>query len=214
MDDQLGKLFDVVRDAPSLAEDTLILICSDNGPEQGAGSAGPLRGFKTHLYEGGIRSPFIVWGPKLISPYTAGSTNQQSVIAAIDLVPTILDITGVDVPGTNFDGESLAETLLGRSTSSRNAPIYSRRPPDRDAFHGVEDLPDLAVRCGKWKLLCEYDGTFPEWYDLEQDPDESINLAMSHSQLDHDLTQQLVSWHTHLPQDKGADFVALQETTR
>ena len=57
MDRQLGKLFDHIRNDPELADNTMILICSDNGPDPGAGSAEPLRGYKTHLYEGGIRSP-------------------------------------------------------------------------------------------------------------------------------------------------------------
>ncbi|MGH7127166.1 MAG: sulfatase-like hydrolase/transferase, partial [Planctomycetaceae bacterium] len=66
MDEQLGVLFDVIRGDETLRDNTLILLCSDNGPEPGAGSAGPFRGSKGMLYEGGIRSPLIVWGPGLI----------------------------------------------------------------------------------------------------------------------------------------------------
>ena len=44
-------------------------------------------------------------------------------------------------------------------TNYRKEPIFFRRPPDRDSFFGVKNLPDLAVRSGKWKLLCEYDGS-------------------------------------------------------
>jgi len=50
MDRQLGKLFDHIRNDPALRRNTLILVCSDNGPERGAGSAGPFRGYKTQLY--------------------------------------------------------------------------------------------------------------------------------------------------------------------
>jgi arylsulfatase A-like enzyme len=67
MDRQLGRLFDFVKNDPKLKENTLILVCSDNGPEKGAGVAGPFKGFKTHLYEGGIRSSLIAWGPKIIA---------------------------------------------------------------------------------------------------------------------------------------------------
>ena len=63
MDRQLGRLFERVRSSETLRDNTLILVCSDNGPERGAGRTGPFRGFKTHLFEGGIRSPLIVWGP-------------------------------------------------------------------------------------------------------------------------------------------------------
>ena len=62
MDRQFGKLFDFVRDDEALRKNTLVLICSDNGPELGAGVAGPFRGYKTHLYEGGVRSSLIAWG--------------------------------------------------------------------------------------------------------------------------------------------------------
>ena len=55
--------------------------------------------------------------------------------------------------------------------------MFFRRPPDRDAFYGDNDLPDLAVRDGKWKLLCEYDGSEAELYDLENDRSETKNLA-------------------------------------
>ncbi|MFK7851644.1 MAG: sulfatase-like hydrolase/transferase, partial [Akkermansiaceae bacterium] len=54
MDRQFASLFERVRSDPKLVENTLILICSDNGPEKGAGTAGKLKGYKTHLYEGGI----------------------------------------------------------------------------------------------------------------------------------------------------------------
>ncbi len=63
MDRQLGRLFDHLRSNAALRDNTLLLICSDNGPEPGAGSAGPFRGSKTTLYEGGTRSPLIIWGP-------------------------------------------------------------------------------------------------------------------------------------------------------
>ena len=59
---------------------------------------------------------------------------------------------------------------------SRKNPIFFRRPPDRDSFFGVKNLPDLAVRSGKWKLLCEYDGSNAELYDLSTDPIVSLMI--------------------------------------
>jgi uncharacterized sulfatase len=92
MDRQLGKLFDLIRQDESLRNNTLILVCSDNGPERGAGSAGPFRGFKTQLYEGGVRSSLVVWGPGLIEK--TNFVDRKSVFSAIDLAPTLLDLTG------------------------------------------------------------------------------------------------------------------------
>ena len=59
MDRQLGKLFDHIHNDPDLTDNTIILACSDNGPEKGAGVAGSFRGYKTHLFEG--ESVHLLW---------------------------------------------------------------------------------------------------------------------------------------------------------
>jgi arylsulfatase A-like enzyme len=207
MDEQLGVLLDYIRSSERLRSNTLILICSDNGPEQGAGSAGPFRGHKTQLYEGGIRSPLIVWGPGLMAGEAKGSVNRTSFFSAIDLVPSLLEIARVEKPaGVALDGVPLAPTLLGRQTASRDKPLFFRRPPDRDSFYGVADLPDLAVRQANWKLLCEYDGTSAELYDLANDRGEQHNLAPKHPDVVSRLTELVVAWHESLPADKGESF--------
>ena len=135
MDRQLGKLFNHIHRDPDLANNTIILACSDNGPEKGAGVAGPFRGYKTHLFEGGIRSSLVAWAPKLMAEKSKGTTNKKSIFSAIDLVPTLLEITGTKAPkNVNFDGESLPHILLGKSNGSRKQDILFRRPPDRDSF--------------------------------------------------------------------------------
>ncbi|MCP5516126.1 MAG: sulfatase-like hydrolase/transferase [Verrucomicrobiales bacterium] len=207
MDEQLGVLFDYIRQRDKLRENTLILVCSDNGPEKGAGSAGPFRGCKTMLYEGGVRSPLVVWGPAWISGERAGQVNRQSFFAAIDLVPSLLALVGLATPhGISFDGEALPEVLLGRSADSRKAPLYFRRPPDRDTFYGIDNLPDLAVRQGRWKLLCEYDGANAELYDLEADPSETHNVSGENPDVVNRLQTRLIAWHRGLPPDNGATF--------
>lgn len=206
MDRQLGKLFDYIRNDVMLRENTLILVCSDNGPERGAGSAGPFRGFKTHLYEGGIRSSLVVWGPGLVRK--TAHVDREAVFSAIDLVPSLLRITGTPTPdGVVFDGEPLAATLLGSTSTSRVAPLFFRRPPDRNAYYGDMNLPDLAVRAGKWKFLCEYDGSDPELYDMLADRGESINLADKHQQVVEELRDALLAWHQSMPEDNGATYV-------
>ena len=205
MDRQFGKLFDRIRDDESLRKNTIVLICSDNGPEKGAGRAGPFRGFKTHLYEGGIRSSLIVWGPGIIK--RANYIDRGSVFSAIDLAPTILDLTSTPHPDdVQFDGESLPNTLLGKDGGSREAPIMFRRPPDRDSFYGEKDLPDLAMREGKWKLLCEYDGTDPQLYDLEVDRSETTNLSDQNADRVKAMSARLIAWHESMPPDNGANY--------
>lgn len=207
MDRQFGKLFNYVRSSEKLRDNTLILICSDNGPEPGAGQAGPFRGFKTHLYEGGVRSPLIVWGPGLVAKGKAGTVNRESFIAAFDLVPSLLAITGTPQPTPGLlDGVPMHEVLLGRSDASRDQPLFFRRPPDRDSFYGAENLPDLAVRHGRWKLLCEYDGSRVELYDLETDRGETKNVAVEQPRIVRRLTERVLAWNEIMPPDNGATF--------
>jgi len=207
MDRQLGKLFDRIRNDEALRNNTLILVCSDNGPEPGAGVAGPFRGFKTQLYEGGVRSPLVVWGPGLVEP--RGAVNQESVFSAIDLPPTLLDIARAPAaPDVDFDGESLVGALLGRSNQSRERPLFFRRPPDRDAFYGDGDLPDLAIRKDRWKFLCEYDGGDPELYDLVDDPSESNNLIQERPKIARALAEEVLDWNQRMPQDNGAQLAS------
>ena len=205
MDRQFGKLFELIRGDAVLRENTLVLICSDNGPERGAGSAGPFRGFKTHLYEGGVRSSLIAWGPGVLKK--KNHVDSKTVFTAIDLVPTLLKLTGVPTPkGAKYDGEELPGAVLGEG-GSRKAPIFFRRPPDRDAFYGDNDLPDLAIREGNWKLLCEYDGSEPELYDLFYDPGEEECMANKHPDIVERMAKKLIDWHKSMPPDNGADFV-------
>lgn len=206
MDRQFGKLFDHIRSNPELRDNTVVLICSDNGPEPGAGSAGPFRGSKTTLYEGGTRSPLIAWGPGLMKKATVGSLNEASVFAAIDLVPSILSIANVATPeGIQFDGQNLAPVLLGQTTDSHSAPLFWRRPPDRKTVNDKlpERLPDLAMREGNWKLLCEYDGTQPQLYDLSKDKAETTNLADPMNGMVLKMTKALLEWHRSMPADHG-----------
>jgi uncharacterized sulfatase len=206
MDRQFGKLFDRVRADPALRNNTLILICSDNGPEFKVGSAGPFRGSKGMLYEGGIRSPLVVWGPGHLNASRTGASNRVSFFSTLDIAPTLLSIAGVPAPeGANFDGVSLPATLLGNSDASRGKPLFFRRPPDRAAFSG-DHLPDLAVRDGRWKFLCAYDGSSPQLYDLDADPSESRNLAGVQVAETARLKSAVVAWHQSLPADNGANY--------
>jgi arylsulfatase A-like enzyme len=207
MDRQLGQLFNHIRNQPQLRENTLVLICSDNGPDSGAGSAGPFRGTKATLFEGGIRSPLVVWGPGLMAKDKLGTKNSTSVFAAFDLPPSLLSLAKVSTPDTvKFDGENLGTVLLGQSQASRSQPIFWRRPPDRKTAYGSGPLPDLACRDGQWKLLCDYDGSRAELYDLVSDPGEKQNAVNLHPEIANRLVKSVLSWNSAIPQDRGAEL--------
>lgn len=203
MDQQLGTLFERIRGDRKLRENTLVLITSDNGPEQGAGSAGPLRGTKGSLYEGGIREPLIVWAPGLVAADKTGSTNATSAICSIDLNRSLHTFTGTPVPeGVNPDGEEVSEILIGKSDRQRTAPIFWRRPPDRpgppEAPH-----PDLAVREGQWKCLVGYDGKDVRLFDLTKDGAEARDVAAGHAEIAGRLSKAVLAWNASLPADAG-----------
>jgi uncharacterized sulfatase len=161
------------------------------------------------LYEGGIRSPLIVWGPGLMRRSAIGSVNRDSVVAAVDLAPSLLLLAGVSpAPDVIRDGAPMHNVLLGGSRASRAKPIFFRRPPDRDRIGGDADLPDLAVRDGRWKLLCEYDGSEPQLYDLVDDPGERTDRAARHPARVARLTRALLAWHRSMPADAGATYTA------
>jgi uncharacterized sulfatase len=126
----------------------------------------------------------------------------------MDLVPSLLKIAGIKSPeSVVFDGEDVAGTLLGNNRASRTAPLVWRRPPDRKSLGANRrPQPDLAIREGRWKLLCEYDGKKPRLFDLVQDPAETTNLAEQQPQLVQRLTAALLAWHRSMPPDKGDSY--------
>lgn len=195
MDKQLAPLFDAIRDNPALTTNTIMLICSDNGPAPDGGSAGIFRGGKQTIYEGGVRSPLIVWAPGFMPDSKKGTWNQESILSALDIAPSLLALAGVPVPeGVMFDGENLSDTFAGRSEESRKGPLFFRLAPD-----GMKNNPQLAIRENQWKLLCRFGGSQPELYDLAADPGEKNNLAGKYPERVNDLTKRLISWNRSLP---------------
>ncbi len=210
MDRQLGPLFDHVRASKTLRGNTIILVCSDNGPEVDFGSAAHLRGHKATLFEGGVRSPLVVWAPGLMADGAKGSRNRQSVFSAMDLVPSLLSISGTPIPelpenaqNAAFDGQNLAPTLLGKSTDSRSAPLFFRRPPDRENFRHYAGLPDLAARSGNWKLYCDYGGENPQLFDLNADPSEKTDVSAENPEITARLVREVLGWNQSMPADNG-----------
>jgi uncharacterized sulfatase len=208
MDEQLGELFDAIRDDPKLRDNTLVVFCSDNGPEPGAGSGGPFRGAKGTLFEAGIRSPLIVSGPGVLEKSAVGTVDRGSVFSTLDLNATLRAIAGAAASVGEIDGEVLTNTLIGGASASRVAPLFFRRPPDRKSWGNYKDLPDLAVRDGRWKLLCNYDGSAAILYDLDADPGETTDVSARQPELTARLSAAASAWHQSLPPDRGATYRA------
>lgn len=206
LDEQVGRIFDVVRSDPKLRDNTIILVSSDNGPERGLGSAGTLRGSKGQLYEGGIRSPLIVWAPGLMPPGAAGTRNDTTTMQAVDVTPSLLAIAGIATPpDVKFDGVDLSRQMVGKSTAPRGSAVMWVRPVDRPGPN--QSLPDLAIREGNWKLLVERDGSRTELFDVIEDPDEKTNLAEKHPEVVANLSELVIAWDKSIS-DKGSTVSA------
>lgn len=136
LDTAVGRVLDKLKQT-GLDENTLVIFTSDNGPWFG-GSTGGLRGMKARTWEGGLRVPMIARFPGLIP---AGIQSDQPT-GTIDILPTICQITGADVPDDRIiDGADLTNLLCG----------FTREGPHEAIF--AMTGPNLAtIRSGDWKL--------------------------------------------------------------
>jgi arylsulfatase A len=172
LDDVVGRLRAAVE-AAGEADNTLILITSDNGTTFNGGvdhaffrSLGDLRGHKTNLYEGGIRVPMVAWWPGRIG---AGTTSD--VVAQLpDLHPTVVEAAGGEMPG-GLDGLSLMPTLTGDGEQAVHEHLYWEFPEGRQQ--------QAVLLGGRWKAVRPNlkKGAPLELYDLSRDPGETRDLA-------------------------------------
>jgi arylsulfatase A len=146
MDERIGKLMKRV-DALKLRRRTIVVYQSDHGHSTeerahfGGGSAGPFRGAKFSLYEGGIRVPALISWPGTL----ASGAVQEQVAWGCDWLPTLADLTGVSPPDRPLDGKSLAPVLKSGDAKSPHERLVwaSGKGPDAS----------WAIREGDWKLL-------------------------------------------------------------
>jgi arylsulfatase A-like enzyme len=208
LDKQVGRLFEAIKKL-GLAEKTVIIFSSDNGPEDisipnaahsGAGSPGPFRGRKRSLYEGGIRVPFIVSWPGHIPE---GKVDPESVVGGVDLLPSLCRFAGIDLPaGYLPDGEDMSAVFLG-NPKQRTAPLmwdwrFSQ------AGHTLNKSPQLALRTDRWKFLVNPDGSRPELYDFNADVQntETDNVADKYPEIAEKFKLDLLKFERSLPQGK------------
>ncbi len=200
LDQQIGRLVKGVREL-GLADNTLIIFSSDNGPLpsfDGQRTLG-LRGSKLSLYEGGLRVPFIAWWPGTVP---AGEVDQETFFTAVDLLPSLAALAGAPVPSKHrLDGQDLSAALRGKN-ASHQGPVFWEYGRNDKAFNyppAPDRSPNLAIREGEWKLLVNDDGSAVELYNLSDDPNETRNLAGENAGVTQRLRDQLLQWRRSLP---------------
>lgn len=209
-DRELGRLFQFLKDN-QLDENTLIIFSSDNGPEHPSndpsrityysrGSTGGLRGEKRSLHEGGVGVPFLVRWP---GKAPAGQVNYVTNISAVDMLPTLLSIAGVETPENYIsDGEDLSAAFFGEPVI-RTKPIFW----EWRGFAGRESWPRLAIRSGDWKLLTNYEGSVKTLYNIHSCRFEQNDSAAFYPQLTDSLFHILINWHESMPTEVDPNFI-------
>jgi arylsulfatase A len=188
LDASVGRILQALRDT-GLADNTLVVFTSDNGPwlvkKLDGGSAGLLREGKGSTWEGGMRVPGIFWWPGKIRPAV-----RLDVASTLDLLPTLARLAGASVLTDRvLDGMDISRLLL------EGAPLA-----DRPFFYYHEsDL--FAVRKGPWKIHTMTQVTYrektptrhdpPLLFHLERDPSEQFNVAADHPDVVADLLQEM-----------------------
>jgi len=178
IDWSVGRIMDALKEQ-GIAENTLVIFTSDNGPwltqgDQG-GSAGLLRDGKGSTWEGGMRVPGIMWMPGKISPrITFEAAN------AMDIFPTVLALAGSADGMPDFDGTDLSGLLFRDEKLPADRPFFYYR--GRDLF---------ACRIGQWKLHFKTQTGYgpggskshtpPALYNLATDPSEERDVSAAHS---------------------------------
>jgi arylsulfatase A-like enzyme len=229
LDWNIGRLIDYLEqtDDPRnpgspLMDNTLLIVCSDNGGSGGYSTEGivgvehtnniPLRSGKGTAWEGGVRVPMLIrWDPE-----GAGGRVVDAPVQHIDVLPTIAELSGATIQTDQLlDGLSLVPTLakseaaLGRDAIFFHFPAYLH-------YVGVDagvmrETPTSLVWADPWKLRWLYESQSWQLYNLSADLGELDNVAQDHPDVVMDLGTQLVDWlveiEAHLPYEKDTNVL-------
>jgi len=199
LDLSVKKILDAL-DELGLRDNTIVVFSSDNGPDMikveddvynrslpfneqfinMMGSAGPCRGRKHKVFEGGLKVPFIIRWPGKVE---ADVVDTNSVFCGVDWLPSICKLAGVEAP-TDIDGEDVSDMWLGVKRAHRK-PLF------------WDGYPGPTIREGNWRY---YKGKLGELlYDVSKDPGETNNLIMAYPEVASGLRKKVEAWRKSLP---------------
>lgn len=214
-DARIGELLGTL-DRLKIADNTLVIFSSDNGPENtgpasrrktddestgpgfgsfaSVGTTGGHRGRKRSLLQGGVGVPFIVRWPGRIKP---GAIDATTPLTAVDLLPTLCSIAGAALP-TDYkpDGVDQSAALLGEPSPTRSKPIYWQW---KSARKTGTNWPTLAVRTDRWKLLFGKEPEQVELFRFPKDRLEKVDLHETKGTEVAELQSLLTDWAAELP---------------
>lgn len=162
IDWSVGEILRTLKEC-NIDDNTVVVYTSDNGPwlakGQNGGSALPLRGGKTTLFEGGIRVPAIMRWPGKIP----ANTVNHEIVSNMDILPTFVKLAGGEIPAERkIDGKDISSIILGEANAKS----------PHEAYYAYVDDNYWAIRKDNWKLFNN-----GELYDLGNDISEKTNVA-------------------------------------
>ena len=185
IDDNINKVLTAL-DEQGIADNTIVIFMTDNGPQQRRYVAG-MRGLKGTVYRGGVRVPFLLRYPAVFS----GQREVKTTTAHLDILPTLAELCSVPLPKHRvIDGENLTPLLRGDSVGWADRSLFftwTRRYPVL--------YQNVALQRGNYKLVGQTDYnadiTDFELFDTQADPYEQKNLVEEKTDLARDLKQSL-----------------------
>lgn len=201
MDEQIGRLRQFLREK-SIAENTIVFFCSDNGPadpqaKKGIASAGPFRGHKHQLWEGGLRVPSVVEWPGTIE----GNQRNEFLSGTVDYLPTIIDLLGLEpINDRPIDGVSLKPALFGN-------PINRETPVASGYQRLYKNTEIYALIHNQYKICIPEQGMKMMLFDLKNDRGETTDISAQNPELFEKLKNELdtikTSWRNS---HEGKDY--------
>lgn len=204
LDQGIGRLIDALKQA-DIYDNTIIIFTGDNGGRATinrphATSVSPIRGGKTFLFDGGLRTPTLIHWPGK----SKAGTSTDVPITSMDFYPTLLEMAGIEAkPEQHVDGISLVPLFTG-NTLPRDT-FYWHFPH----YQGEGSYPTSAIRKGDYKLIHNYHQQNTLLFDISKDPNETNNLAAAMPEkaaaLDKELMQYLTEAGAYLPKPPTPD---------
>ncbi len=179
IDDNVGKVIQFLRDTKQL-EHTIVIFLSDNGPN-GKRFNGGLMGIKSHVDEGGVKVPALIKYDQ--RKWNTGRSIDR-MATHLDLLPTIVELTDVNVPEIETDGISLVPIVEQEATIDRMFFTHQ-------VIRKFDTIPG-AVRTNRYLLTMKPDGT--QLFDLQKDPHQQLDIAAAHPDQVNELHKEYQQW--------------------
>ena len=209
-DEAVGRIAKLLKEL-NIDENTLVVFSTDNGPEwegtnkelehtgggygkyYSVGETGGFKGQKRSLFAGGIRVPFVAKWPAVVPK---GIENRNSVVTAVDLLPTFFEAAGIELPKDyKLDGESMMAALKGESFVRTKPIFWEWQGGSKENY----TWPTLGVRYGDYKLVVDVTGNKYELYNEKLDWKEQQDLVASNPEMANKLLGMVKEWKQTLP---------------